>query len=413
VQSGLTIDQPYWLAVPHDALFHVDGSGYSGIEPASRSTSLFRGTLRLTNGMQLEVERALMHTWVDRVAGERTRPVVITPVASIAIEDDVAIVTGERARMHVELEALCDDLVGQWQVTLPAGWSLDGTLPAVPSLHRGQRQPLDIGVRRASGAQGGMAHFSFSGPKGAADRTLHVIDYPHILPQVWYTSADVRLVPLEIAVNVKTVGYLEGAGDDVPKALQRLGIAVERIDPSVARAADLEKCDAIVTGIRAYNTVPALAQFDRTLLAYVERGGTLLVQYNTNGNDLVMDAREIGPYPFTLTRGRVTVEEAPPTFLAPKHPLMTTPNVLSAADFTGWVQERGLYFTGNLDAHYTPLIAWHDPGEEPLDGALITCDYGKGRYVYTGISLFRELPAGVPGAYRLLANLLSRRSARE
>jgi hypothetical protein len=390
----------------------VDGSGYSGIEPASRSTSMFRGTLRLADGLQLQVERALMHTWVDRVAGERTRPVVITPVASIVVDDGVAIVPAERARIRVELEALCDDLDGKWTVALPAGWSLDGTLPTVPTLHRGQRSPLEISVRRASGAQGGQAHFSFAGPKGSADRTLHVIDYPHILPQVWYTSADVRLVPLEIAVNVKTVGYIEGAGDDVPKALQRLGIAVERIDPAVAQAPDLDKCDAIVTGIRASNTVKALAQFNRMLLSYVEHGGTLLVQYNTNGNDLVMDAREIGPYPFALTRGRVTVEEAPATFLAPKHPLMNTPNVLGAADFAGWVQERGLYFTGSLDAHYTPLIAWNDPGEEPLDGALIACDFGKGRYVYTGISLFRQLPAGVPGAYRLLANLLSRRSSR-
>ncbi len=413
VQSGLAIDQPYWLAAPHAALFRVDGSSYSGIEPASRSTSVFRGTFRLADGLELQAERALMHTWVDRVAGERTRPVVITPVASIVVDDGVAIVAGERARIRVELEALCDDLSGQWNVALPAGWSLDGTLPTVPTLHRGQRQPLDISVRRASGAQGGMAHVSFSGPRGTSDRMLHVVDYAHILPQVWYTPSEIRLVPLEIAVNVKTVGYIEGAGDDVPKALQRLGIVVERIDPATAGAADLEKCDAIVTGIRAYNTVQALAQFNHVLLSYVEHGGTLLVQYNTNGNDLVMDAREIGPYPFALTRERVTVEEAPATFLAPTHPLMRTPNVLEEADFAGWTQERGLYFTGSLDPHYTPLIAWNDPGEEPQEGALITCDFGKGRYVYTGISLFRELPAGVPGAYRLLANLLSRRSARE
>jgi LmbE family N-acetylglucosaminyl deacetylase len=413
VQSDLPIDQPYWLAAPHAALYDVNGSGYAGIEPASRSTSLFRGTLRLADGLELFAERALVHTWVDRVAGERTRQVVITPVASIVVEDEVAIVPGDRARIRVELEALCDDLEGRWSVDLPPGWSLEGTLPPVTAQKRGRRQPLDIGVRRASTARGGTAHVSFHGPKGSADRTLNVIDYPHILPQVWYTPADVRLVPLEIAVDVKTVGYIEGAGDDVPKALQRLGVAVERIDPATAAASDLEKCDAIVTGIRAYNTVPALAQFQGTLLSYVERGGTLLVQYNTSGNDLVMDAREIGPYPFALTRGRVTVEEAPVTFLAPAHPLMTTPNRLGQADFAGWIQERGLYFAGSLDAHYTALLAWNDPGEEPLLGALIACDFGKGRFVYTGISLFRQLPAGVPGAYRLLANLLSRRSARE
>jgi hypothetical protein len=223
----------------------------------------------------------------------------------------------------------------------------------------------------------------------------------------------VRLVPLEVEVSVKTVGYVDGAGDDLPQALERLGVAVVRIDPASAHASDLERCDAIVTGIRAYNTVPALARFQPLLLEWVERGGTLVVQYNTSGGDLVMDPERIGPWPFALTRARVTVEEAPATLLAPEHPLLTTPNAIGAADLDGWVQERGLYFAGELDPHYTALIAWSDPGEEPLNGALITCEHGKGRFTYTGLSLFRQLPAGVPGAYRLLANLLSRRSVRE
>ena len=227
---------------------------------------------------------------------------------------------------------------------------------------------------------------------------------------MWFSPAVVQLVPLEVAVATKTVGYVEGAGDDVPAALKHLGIAVERIDPRSASLADLDRRDAIVTGIRAYNTVSALASFQPKLLAYVERGGTLVVQYNTNGSDLVLPAKAIGPFPFALTRDRVTVEEAAPTFLAATHPLWTTPNRLTPADFAGWVQERGLYFAGELDPAYTPLIAWNDPGEKPLNGALIACDSGKGRFVYTGLSLFRQLPAGVPGAYRLLANLLARRT---
>jgi hypothetical protein len=153
-----------------------------------------------------------------------------------------------------------------------------------------------------------------------------------------------------------------------------------------------------------------MARLHPLLLTYVEGGGTLLVQYNTASRDMIVDARRIGPYPFTLTRDRVTVEEAEPTFLAPEHPLWTTPNRLGAADFAGWVQERGLYFAGDLDPHYTPLVAWNDPGEAPSNGGLITCEYGEGRFTYTGISLFRQLPAGVPGAYRLLANLLARRT---
>jgi LmbE family N-acetylglucosaminyl deacetylase len=413
VDGTRPIDQPYWLAAPHETLYHTGGIEYSGIEPMSRSSSLFRVTLRSPDGVELSVDRALMQTWVDRVAGERTRPIVVTPVASIEVPDAVAIVRGDRATVAVEIQALCDDLSGELKASAPDGWTIETAPKAVEHLHLGDRERRTVTLARVPKSSAGTLHFSFAGEKGSTDRTLHVIDHPHILPQTWYTPADVKLVPVDVAVNVKTVGYIDGAGDDVQSALQRLGITVERIDPASAHPSDLEHLDAIVVGIRAYNTVRAMVRFQSALLAYVEHGGTLLVQYNTNGSDLVMDAKKIGPYPFALTRDRVTVEEAPATFLAPAHPLMNQPNKLGAADFDGWVQERGLYFAGEIDPKYTPLIAWNDPGEKPLNGALITCEFGKGRYTYTGISLFRQLPAGVPGAYRLLANLLSRRAPRE
>jgi hypothetical protein len=147
-------------------------------------------------------------------------------------------------------------------------------------------------------------------------------------------------------------------------------------------------------------------------MQYVHNGGTLVDQYNTQSRDMVLPDSLIGPYPFTITRDRVTVEEAPPTFLDPKNPLMTTPNTITTKDFDGYVQERGTYFLGNLDPRYKALIAWNDPGEAPMNGALVMCDYGKGRFVYTGIGFFRQLPAGVPGAYRLFANLIAKRAGR-
>ncbi len=403
IEREQTIDQPYWLTPAHVA----------GIEPESHASSTFTATLKLPDGLEIRVARPLMNKWVDRVAGERTRSVVITPVASVRVVDPVAIVRAERTSVSVEVEALRDGLSGALQLSLPAGFSLQAPPPPIEGLKRGERRTVDLVLRRAPGALEGKMHVAFTGPLGSADSSLHVIDYPHIQPQTWYTPAEVTLVPLDIAVDVATVGFIDGAGDDVSSALRRLGLAVEHIDPASARLEDLEKCDAIVTGIRAYNTVRALPRFQPLLLAYVEKGGTLLVQYNTNGSDLVMSAKQIGPYPFSLTRDRVTVEEAAPTFLAPTHALLTTPNVIGAADFEGWVQERGLYFAGDLDPHYTALIAWNDPSEAPSNGALIACDHGKGRFVYTGLSLFRQLPAGVPGAYRLLANLISRRTPRE
>jgi len=402
------LDQPYWLAAPHGDLYRpAAGHGIEPVLPARAWSAI----LRLPDGLELRVERPLFYTWVDRVAGQRTRPVVVTPVASIEPVDPVALVPGARVSVPIEVEALVEGLEGRLEVTPPAGWTLEGTIAPLGPLAPGARGRVSVELRRGPEAPAGVLHLAFSGPRGTSDRTRHAIDYPHLLPQTWYAPAEVRLVPLDVKIDVHTVGFLEGVGDDVPRALQRLGITVERLDPASAGAEDLERCDAIVTGIRAYNTVPALARLRPLLLEFVARGGTLLVQYNTAGGEL--PGGPPGPLPFALTRARVTVEETPPTFLAPGHPLMTTPNALGGGDFAGWVQERGLYFAGELDPGYVPLIRWSDPGEEPQDGALITCDWGQGRFTYTGLSLFRQLPVGVPGAYRLLANLVARRSPRE
>ncbi len=406
---GYTAPDGEEIAVEKPLAFNRASTTLHRFDAAEGAT--YRAKLRLPDGLEIAVERAAMHEWVDRVDGERTRPLAITPVVSIEPADTVAIVRDESVRVWVDIQVLCDDLDGQLHAVPPPGWSLAVVPWPASDLKRGERRRFSIEVERTDGAQAGPLRISFVGSKGTSDRTMHVIDYPHIEPQTWYSPAEIQLVPLDVEVSVDTVGYIDGAGDDIPKALQRLGIAVERIDPATARPSDLARCDAIVTGIRAYNTVPALASFNARLLEYVAGGGTLLVQYNTSGGDLVMSAKSIGPYPFSISRGRVTLEDAPATILAPEHPLVTTPNALGPADFDGWVQERGLYFADDTDARYTRVLAWNDPGEEPLSGALIACDHGEGRFIYTGISLFRQLPAGVPGAYRLLANLLARRSS--
>jgi hypothetical protein len=365
-----------------------------------------------------------IHKWVDRVAGERIRPVYITPVASVIPKTDVLIARGGPQTITVEVEALTDSLTGQLSMTPPPGWIASRDAWPVNLTKRNERQVFTFSLKLESGAQPGAAKFTFSGPKGKADRTLHEIDHPHIMPQVYYTPAEVKLVPLEITTTAKRVGYVKGAGDEVPQALEQLGVVVEFIDASTGSAGqpsleELKKYDAIVTGIRAYNATKGMKELHPLLLQYVEQGGTLIVQYNTTPRfsvsgveDFQIDPATLGPHPFKITRDRVTVEEAPPTFLDPKHPLLTTPNAITAKDFEGWVQERGLYFAGELGDKYTPLIAWNDPGEQPLTGGLITCDHGQGRFIYTGISFFRQLPAGVPGAYRLFANLISPRTAR-
>ncbi len=405
-------DEPYWLW--GRGLEDKRGNLYSPVHLTTANSAVADQELSLNygvtlNGVHVGGDADVIYKWVDRVAGERIRPVYVTPVASVIPKTNVLIARGGSQQVVVEVEALTDSLSGHITAKLPEGWATTKDLKLVNIPKRNARQSFTFQLIPMENAKGGAVKFEFTGPKGKADRTLHEIDYPHILPQVYYTPAEVKVIPLDVKVSATHVGYIKGAGDEVAEAIEQLGATVDVIEPSTATLESITKYDAIVVGIRAYNNNQGMKAFNPTLMKYVENGGTVVVQYTTRTSDMVLPDSLIGPYPFKLTRDRVTVEEAPPTFLAKDHPLLNTPNKITTADFDGWVQERGLYFCGSLDPHYTPLIAWNDPGEQPLNGALITCDYGKGRYVYTGVSFFRQLPAGVPGAYRIFANLISKR----
>jgi hypothetical protein len=202
----------------------------------------------------------------------------------------------------------------------------------------------------------------------------------------------------------KQIGYVEGAGDEVAQCLEQVGYAITRLK-ATELSNDLSKFDAIVLGVRAYNTQNDLKNGATHLKKYVEQGGTVVVQYNTNQS---LVTKDIGVYPFTIGRERVTVEDAPVTFLSPQHPILNTPNKITQTDFEGWVQERGLYFAQKWDEKYETVLASADPDEPALKGGLLYAKYGKGKYVYTGLAFFRQLPAGVKGAYRLFANLLAK-----
>jgi hypothetical protein len=214
----------------------------------------------------------------------------------------------------------------------------------------------------------------------------------------------VSVVGVKVPTNLK-VGYIMGAGDEIPTVLEQLGISVAMIPAEKLAAENLEKYRTIVVGIRAYDTQKELVANNKKLLDFVQAGGTLLVQYETDiGN---FNGGQFTPYPASLGRDRVSVEEAPVEVLAPKNAVFHVPNEITPRDFEGWVQERGLYFMQSWDDKYTPLLASHDPGEEPLKGGLLRASYGKGTYIYAGYAFFRQLPAGVPGAVRLYVNLLA------
>jgi hypothetical protein len=212
------------------------------------------------------------------------------------------------------------------------------------------------------------------------------------------------VVDVEIPQGLK-IGYIMGAGDDIPDVLVELGLNVVQLSPEQVEHVDLSQFGTVILGIRAYDTQEAVKKNNQRLLDYVRNGGTLLVQYNTDPSDF--NDGHYMPYPAQLSRDRVTVEEAPVTILDPQNPVFHYPNPIAQADFNGWIQERGLYFMDTWDSHYTPLLASNDPGEQPQKGGLLVTQYGKGYYIYTGYAFFRQLPFGVPGAIRLYVNLLS------
>jgi hypothetical protein len=236
---------------------------------------------------------------------------------------------------------------------------------------------------------------------------MTVVDHPHIPIQTIFPEASARVLRLQLAKVGDAIGYVMGPGDEVPAALTQAGYRVTLLGDGDLAGADLSGYDAIVTGVRAYNSRDALKRSSRRLLDYVEAGGTLVVQYNTADRTLHAD---FAPYPLEIGRDRVTVEQAPVERLDPECPLLRTPNRITDADFAGWVQERGLYFAAKWGPEYRTVLASADPGETPAAaGGLLWARHGKGIFIYTGYAFFRQLPAGVPGAYRLFVNLVSAR----
>ena len=246
---------------------------------------------------------------------------------------------------------------------------------------------------------------------GANNQTINLkewkkIRYDHIPPIYYFSDAKVINRNLDLKIVGKQIGYIPGAGDKIPEALIQMGYQVTILNENVLAQNDLQKFDAIITGIRAYNTNEWLNQYYSRLMKYIEDGGNLIVQYNTSSNLGPVKAR-IGPYPFNISRTRITNETSPVKFLKPSHAVLNFPNKINQKDFDGWIQERSIYHASELDEKFETILAMNDPGEQGQDGSLVVAKYGKGSFVYTGLVFFRQLPAGVPGAYRLLANLIA------
>ena len=400
------ITQPYWLAEPGSAgRFTVTNPAWLGL-PETPAVATARFVLA-SGADTLALDAPLLHRWVDRVEGERYRRAAVAPPVTVRFEDPVTVVADAQPRaIGVTVRAHRAGVEGRVRLVPPPGWSVTPAEVPVALEQSGDETTVRFRATPGPNARTGAMTASVELEEARWSRGLVEIDYTHIPFEQLFPPAEARLVRVQLTTRGTRIGYIMGSGDGIPEALRQVGYTVTLLDDDDVAGDDLSGYDAIVAGVRAYNTRPRLLALQPRLLEYVEEGGTLIVQYNTAERRL-NDA--LGPYPFAISRERVSDESAQMKVLLPAHPLLTTPNRITAADFEGWVQERGLYFASPWDPKYETVLAAHDPGEEDLAGGLLYARHGRGVFIYTGLAFFRELPAGVPGAYRLFVNMVSPR----
>jgi LmbE family N-acetylglucosaminyl deacetylase len=404
VPAEAALTTPYWLRDEGTAgMFRVDDPALIG-RPESPPAFPVQHTLEI-GGQTLVFDDEAVEVIDDPVRGEIRRPLRVVAPVTLGFPQELALFApGSTRDIDVTITAERAPRAGALTLEAPAGFAVSPSSQAFQVATAGSQARLTFQVTAPREAASGNL-VAAAQVDGRVHRTGRVdLRYEHIPAQLLQPRAQARLVSLELAVTARRIGYLAGAGDLVAEALTRMGCSVTALTAADLTVERLATFDAVVMGVRAYNTRPEIVPLLPKLFAYVERGGTLVVQYNTTAD---LQTTALLPFPLKLSRDRVTDEDAAVTLLAPDHPALNRPNRIVPADFTGWVQERGLYFPSDWDARFTPLLACADPGEKSLRGALLVAPHGRGQVAYTGLSFFRQLPAGVPGAYRLFANLVS------
>ncbi len=395
--------QPFWLARARVGnIYTVDHQKWIG-EPDSPPvmTAVFEV---LAGSAVLELRKPVLFRYVDPERGELTRPFLIEPAVAVnPLEPVVMFPSHTPRRIQIAVQANVAEASGDLRLAIGPGWKCEPNRQPFRLSEAGEQREFTFTITPPAENTRALLTAAAETFGRSFSWGMRTLSYPHIPVQVVFPPAESTLVRADIRNSARRVGYIVGAGDHMPEALRQMGCDVTFLGPQDLEQRNLADFDAIVTGVRAYNVRPDLRANQPRLLDYVRNGGRLIVQYNVASPALP----NLGPYPFVVGRLRVAVETAPVTLLRPGHPLVTAPNAISTGDFADWVQERGLYFASSWDSHYETVFECHDPGEPPQQGGMLYARYGKGVYIFTAYSWFRQLPAGVSGAYRLFANLLS------
>lgn len=408
IQPGTPLTQPYWLENAMDkGSFNVTDQLLIGKGESDPMSVVFSVMIE---GKEFKFTKPIRYKHTDPVKGELYQPVTIIPKLELNYNGDVFLSVNNKpveVKTHIRMN-LPDTATYSILKKTSAGISAANN----PYIYKANPQKREAGESSLFNYRGKDSSYvediKLQASRGGDlySRYKRVIEYDHIPSIVYFREATAKFAMAGLRTEGHLVGYIPGAGDKIPEALVQMGYKVITLKEADISAGNLRQLDAIVTGVRAYNTNEWMNNVYDELMLYVKEGGVLLVQYNTS-NQIGPAKAKIAPYPFNISRNRITDEEAKVDFLLPDHPALNHPNKITQKDFQGWVQERSIYHAENTDTAYKKILSMKDPGEKEQDGSLIIANYGKGRFVYTGLVFFRELPAGVPGAYRLFANLIA------
>ena len=420
--AGLPISQPYWLEEPmSENSYNVQDQELIGdAQNKPALTAIFKIKI---GGQLFSVQKPVLYDYTQPAKGESFEPFVIIPQTIATVKPEILLFTGKNEK---NLEVINQSKAGgdgeekRLAADGHSGTAGPAEMNAVsPAIRLTKASGFDIStgttsgkeqdfrIRAVDGNQNPEWTWAIQSPEGKTDTIMQcrTISYEHIPRINYFKPVRAKLVSTDLQIRGSRIGYIEGAGDKVPDALREMGYTVTMLNENNLTASALSHLDAVIAGVRAYDVHDWLFSKYDLLMDYIKNGGNLIVQYNRNNSE---NARtRIGPYPFRISNTRVTEEDAGVHFVHPDNPVLHFPNQITENDFAGWIQERGIYFATDADPKYQELFSMHDSGEPDHSGSLITADYGKGKFIYTGLVFFRELPAGVPGAYRLLANLIA------
>jgi LmbE family N-acetylglucosaminyl deacetylase len=405
IPKDLPYTNAYWLNKSHNSnMYEVDEQTLIGLPETPRALKVKFSTLIADRAIDFFTD--VVYKFEDPVRGEVFRPFEITPPVFVALDNKAYIfVDNQPKQVKVTVKAGGQDSTyGTLSLKLPAGWRY------VPEKHyfytkkKGEEKTFSFEIYAPSNVAEGDLSAIATINNQEFNKKLVTIQYEHIPTQMVLLESKAKLTKVEVKKENRKIAYIMGAGDEIPQSLRQIGYEVAILEDKDINSENLKKYEVLIMGIRAYNTIERLKVHQPKLYEFVEKGGTMIVQYNNNF-DIYLD--ELAPFKLKISRDRVTEEDAAIRFLAPNHEVLNTPNKISLEDFNGWVQERGLYFPSEWDAKAEAILSCNDANETPKNGGLLVAPYGKGYYVYTGLAFFRQLPAGVPGAYRLFTNIIS------